>query len=99
MCKKMVEGDFTGHSDERMLKNTYDAITELELWDWLKYYTPIEDRGYMFSLSREIHRIQQHPKVISDLHSGASFAWCMRNMEVIAKDGWEHYSSNYIPHT
>ncbi len=92
----MIEGNFSGHSDEYMLKNVYDAICELNLWEWLKTYTPDEDRGFMFSYSKEVNEIIQHSKVVSDRHSGASFAWCMRNMEVIAKNGWDHYFAHYI---
>jgi hypothetical protein len=81
------KGDFSGHSDGEMLKHMYDAITELNLWKWLSEFTPEEGKGFMFSRCNEISQIALHPKVDADRHSGASFAWCMRYMEEIAKKG------------
>jgi hypothetical protein len=31
-------------------------------------------------------------------HSGSSFGWAIRNMELIAKSGWETFCKNYIKH-
>jgi len=92
-------GDFNGHSDKRMLTNMCDAISELNLWSWLSTFTPEVGKGFMWSGASQINQIGRHPKVDSDGHSGASFAWCMRNMEVIAKEGWNAYYYDYIvPH-
>jgi hypothetical protein len=74
----------------------WEAITELNLWEWLRTFTPKENEGFMWSRAPEINQIGSHPKVDSDGHSGASFAWTMRNMEVIAKRGWHHYYYEYI---
>jgi hypothetical protein len=87
-------GDFKGQDDEKMLKSMYDAITRLDLWGWLKTYKPEEGKGFAWSRAPEISRISN--EVISDGHSGPSFAWAMRNMESIAKNGWEHYYKNII---
>ena len=89
-------GDFTGHSDARMLKNMYDAITELDLWGWLKTFIPDANDGFMWTPSPEIGKIGRHPKVDSDGHSGASFVWCIRHMDTIAKEGWHYYYSFYV---
>jgi hypothetical protein len=89
-------GNFKGHSEEKMLKNMYEAIDELKLWDWLSTFTPEKKDGFMWSPASEISQIGNHPKVNSDGHTGASFAWCMRNMEVIAKKGWEHYYTEFV---
>jgi hypothetical protein len=90
------EGNFTGHPDARMLKNMYDAITAHTLWDWLENFTPEKDKGFMWSSSPEIGRIGSSPIVEADGHSGASFAFCMRHMEVIAKKGWITYYREQI---
>jgi hypothetical protein len=91
-------GDFTGHTDKHMLKNMCDAISELNLWGWLSTFTPNEKEGFMWSNASEINQIGRHSKVEADGHSGASFAWCMRNMEIIAKNGWNYYYfENIVP--
>jgi hypothetical protein len=89
-----MEGDFSMRKDSVILKNMYDAITELNLWDWLSTFTPEDGKGFMFTQNSEITQIMLHNKVESDMHSGASFAWCMRHMEVIAKNGWDYYNKN-----
>jgi hypothetical protein len=82
------EGDFKGHDDEKMLKNMYDAITRLKLWEWLKTYQPEEGKGFIWSDAPEIRRIINET---AEFHSGMSFAWTMRHMDAIAKKGWAHY--------
>lgn len=91
-----MEGNFAGHIDRVMLKNMYDAITELNLWDWLRKFTPEENKGFMFTQNNKITQIITHNKVESDMHSGASFGFCMRQMEVIAKNGWDYYYESNI---
>lgn len=77
----------------------YDAITELNLWDWLQTFIPEKYDGFMWSPDNELRQIDKHPKVYSDGHSGASFAWCMRHMDMIAKKGWDHYYIEIIAPT
>ena len=89
-------GTFKGHSEEKMLSNMYEAITELNLWGWLGRFTPEKEKGFMWSPASEIGEIGRHPKVDADGHTGASFAWCMRHMEIIAKNGWENYYNEFI---
>lgn len=92
----MKPGDFTGHSEKKMLGNMYDAITELKLWDWLRTFSPKANEGFMWSPALEISQIGNHPKVDADGHTGATFAWCMRHMDTIAKKGWNQYHSEVI---
>jgi hypothetical protein len=91
-----IPGSFKGHSQEKMLSNMYEAINELKLWDWLRTFTPEKKDGIMWSPAPEISKIGNHPKVDSDGHTGASFAWTMRHMEVIAKKGWRYYYTEFI---
>jgi hypothetical protein len=46
-------------------------------------------QGFMFSDAPELRDIDLHMKY--DGHSGASYGWTMRNMEHIAKNGWDSY--------
>ncbi len=85
---------FYPNPDGTLLKNMYDAISRLNLWDWLMNYTPEEGKGFMFSNSPEITAIGQATE--ADGHSGASFAVCMRQMEFIAKHGWIDYYRTHI---
>lgn len=91
MAHTFAEGDFSFIKDnhsKQMLEDGYKTITDLELWDWMKSYTPDEDKGFMFSNHAHINKIGNAMKTG---HSGSSFGWTMRNMEAIAKDGWEEY--------
>ncbi len=87
-------GDFSLSQDASMLKNMYDAITTLNLWDWLHNYTPPAGGGFMFSTAPALNSIAQATDAFG--HSGASFAFCMRHMECIAKEGWIEYCRMHI---
>ena len=87
-------GIFSMAKDGPMLKNMYDAITTLNLWDWLAAYSPLADKGFMFSASPELNAIAAATDAFG--HSGASFALCMRHMECIAKGGWIEYCRTHI---
>jgi hypothetical protein len=90
-------GTFAPHSDHIMLKNMYDAITKLELWSWLYSFTPEAGKGFMFTDTPEIRAIGKETDVMG--HSGASFGFCMRHMEMIAKQGWIEYYRTIIAPT
>lgn len=74
--------------DVEMLKDGYQTISDLNLWTWLINYTPDEGAGFMFSNHENITTIINAMKIG---HSGSSFGWTMRHMEMIAKKGWTDY--------
>ena len=54
------------------------AVTQLELWDYFKNYTPPVDRGFIFSTSENITKLDNHPLVGPHGHSGGSSAIAKR---------------------
>ncbi len=76
---------FTEH-EAMMLQDADNAITSCGLWDWLRDYTPTENKGFMFSEHPNLTQIRSAMKYGG--HSGASYGWTMRQMEYIAKHGW-----------
>jgi hypothetical protein len=74
--------------NRKMLINAWNAITQLELWDYMK-----KDKiSYMLSNDSEIHRISVKMEELGyGGHSGCSFGWTMRQMQRIARLGEEHY--------
>ena len=72
-----------------MLQDADNAITTCELWGWLKDYTPEEGKGFMFTEHPNLDRINNAMKYGG--HSGSSYGWTMRQMEYIAKNGWNLY--------
>ena len=77
---------FTAH-ESTMLRDAYDAITQCELWDWLRTYSPEDNKGFMFSTHPNLERINKAMKY--EGHSGSSYAMTMRVMEKIAKEGFD----------
>ena len=77
------------------LKHMYDAITILNLWDFIRQNPPDADKGYMFSNAEEIYQIGNHTLVERDGHSGATFAYAMRIMQKIAHVGWNNFVQEY----
>ena len=84
-----ISGDFTGHPQEEILKNMYDAITTLKLWKWLETFVPEANKGLMFSDTPEIEAITHLTASMG--HSGWSFAFSLNHMSKIAKLGWPEY--------
>lgn len=89
--KMIVPGDFSFISDKSerdMLTDMYQAVSRLEAWDEV-----VEDPGaggFMFGaqdLTSRVSAALANPGV----HSGASFGFCMRVMQKIARDGWAAY--------
>ena len=78
-------------SDATMLADAYQAVTQVGLWDYLaKPSTPGPD-GFMFASDFELSAIAA--RMMYKGHSGASYAWSLRQMEYIAKSGWEAYAN------
>lgn len=74
-------------SDVSFLNDAYDAITNAECWEHMKNF---HDESFMFSRAPFLNKVQSHMKML-DQHSGASFGCIMRQMEYIAKKGWDAY--------
>lgn len=79
---------FTTH-ELVMLKDAYKAITYTGLWSWFAGYVPPEGEGFIFTTHPNMKRIEEAMEYGD--HSGFSYAWTMRQMEHIAKGGWENY--------
>jgi hypothetical protein len=75
--------NYTVHPHYAMLKNMYDAINKLKLWDWLRTFE-FEEQDYMFCCTPNIAAIAKETKSIG--HTPASFAYCLRYMERAAKN-------------
>jgi len=80
-----------------LYRNMHNAVTQTELWDWLRDFEPEEGKGFMFSDTLEINRINNKMREdpISDNHSGASYGCMMRTMQYIAKNGYDKYRIEY----
>lgn len=74
--------------DAAMLADAYQAITAAEQWPFFRNQAPPPDRGYMFWNAPELTLVQAKMRD-PGVHSGASYAWTMREMQAIAKLGWE----------
>lgn len=89
-------GEFDFIRDEstrEFLKSAHKAISICELWNWIRIYEPPPNEGFMLSIKPELNRIKQEMwKDPSNVfHSGASFGGIMRDMEYIAKHGYENF--------
>ena len=75
----------------------HKAITQLQLWPQLRDQPPPEKTGYMYWNAPWVKQILQHPYVSGCGHSGATEAYCLRMMQVIAVQGWDYFVSNFEP--
>lgn len=80
-------------NDKEMLQNAWTAITQLDLWDYMKRDTD----SYMMSSDPEINIITKKMEELGyDGHSGSSFGWTMRQMQHIAQHGEDDFMDTYI---
>ena len=92
-------GDFDFIQDQdtkAFLKSAHKAISLCELWNWMRIYEPPPNTGFMWSKTLELDRIQKQmwKDDINCLHSGSSYGAIMREMQFIAKHGYEHFKIN-----
>jgi hypothetical protein len=80
-----------------LVSNGHEAISQLEFWTWMKDFTPEEDEGFAWSKHPNIKKIACKMESLPDApgHSGSSFAFTMRHLEYIAKNGICEYK-NFI---
>jgi len=85
--------EFIDSSSRIMYTTAHFAISQLELWDYMKK----ETESYMLSRDPEVYRISDK---ISQLgyngHSGASFGCTMREMQFIAQNGYDKFREDYL---
>ena len=75
-----------GADFRREIKHMADTVTTLELWDWFRTESPPHDTGYSWWGHPNINKISQ--ALPDNPHSGATFSFCMRVMQSIAKQGF-----------
>jgi len=94
----MVSGvsfDFETNDLMRMsLEDAYDAVNELDLWDYLRN-TEFHSFSYYKGPEVKLHITLLNLVDKRNIHSGASYGITMRNMEQIAKVGFEKWKENY----
>ncbi len=88
--EKFTALGFDAH-EAKMLADAYQAITKAEMWEYMRLPTTPGKDGFMFSSAMELALINAEMQYQG--HSGASYAWTLRQMEAIAKGGWEPYAN------
>jgi hypothetical protein len=73
--------------DAKMYKDAYDATTAADMWETMRNTST---ESFMFHAGPWVNEIHTHMKLL-DTHSGCSYGVTMRNVELIAKRGWEAY--------
>lgn len=70
--------------ESMMLYDAMQAITVAKKWEWLR------DQTDTFLHSKDILEIEKHMNYRD--HSGGSFAWTMRQMHFIARNGFDAFA-------
>lgn len=83
-------------SERKMLEDAFQAMERVQgSWEYLaRPDVPSKDTGFMFSKDSTITLISNEVDKNGEIgHSGSSYGWTMRQMEFIAKNGWDAYVS------
>jgi hypothetical protein len=84
----------TNTSDRIMYETALTAITQLELWDFMKNFS---GESFMYSNQPEIRQIYEKIEQLGyNGHSGASFGFTLRTMQYIATHSLEEFRICYI---
>jgi hypothetical protein len=98
MCRCVPIGEFEDlpieDSRKDILKDAYDTISKLTLWDWLAKPDVPGKNGFVGSTDRTVAEVSDAMSYTG--HSGSSFAYVMRAMELIAKRGWDYYVDSIL---
>ena len=89
-------GDFSFISDEyekKILTNMYRAVEADRVWDYIK--NGPSGGSFMFSEEASERLSGVSKAVEDDGHSGASFACSLREIQFIARHGWDAYVKMY----
>jgi len=98
----MTDFSFISNQHNRsLIANGYMAVSQLELWKWLKKFNPDDPDdpegggGFSWSNHPNIDKIGQKMESLPNPpgHSGCSFAITMRHLEFIAKEGLDKYKT------
>ena len=84
--------------EKEMLHAGFQAVDSVEGgWEFLRTYEPPADQGFMFSLSTG-KRLEIDNAISNRYggHSGSSYGWTMRNLEAIAKKGWDTWAEEVL---
>ena len=79
-------------STKNTLINGHQAITMLELWDYMKKDTT----AYMFNEDPTLRIISEKMSELGVGHSGASFGWTMRALQFIATYREKKFKEQYL---
>ena len=86
--------EFIPAGERIMYESAFNAITQLELWNFIRDFP---DTSFMISRRPEVARIYRRIEELGyELHSGASFGSTLRNMQYIAKYGLEQFEHSYV---
>jgi len=87
-------GFVSNQNDRIMYETALTAITQLELWDFMKNFS---GESFMFSNQPEVSQIYEKIEELGYTgHSGTSFGLTLRTMQFIANNSIEEYRLNYI---
>jgi hypothetical protein len=92
------EFEFTDEWSRPFFQSAHRAISRCELWNWLQNFEPDEEKGFMFTtgvpqLDRLRNELAKDP--VNNNHSGSSYAITLRNMEYIAKNGYNAFKNKF----
>ena len=87
--------DFVRNKMEKtVLHDAYEAVNDMNLWDYLKENT-FETFTYYDGPHKQLHQELLEKADKNNMHSGSSYGITMRNMEQIAKQGFEVWKQKY----
>jgi hypothetical protein len=79
----------------RNLLDMAQTTTRLNLWNWFKNESPPKNEGYHSWDHENVNKICE--ELYNNNHSGSTFGYCMYQMQIIARNGFETWNKVNVP--
>ena len=79
----------------QFLKSAHMAVTKCNLWEWIKCYEP--PKNFIYDDSRETELIRDEMKKHKIAHAhGVCYSFILKDIQYIARNGYQQYECDYI---
>jgi len=101
MTDQIIDAEYnfafiTDLQNRAFLVSAFKAITKCELWPWFNDFDSSDNFMFSSCLEIDLLRAELSKDRVNGYHSGASYGFVLRQMEYIAKNGYEKYKSEYL---
>ena len=84
--------------NKSFLKSAHKSISICKLWEWLRFIKSSDNKSFIWSSTPEIEQFKQELQkdLVNVIQFDSSHCIMMRQIEFIAKNGYEKFKNTYL---